>query len=137
MGNQVENNKGTFKSLFTNYKEKFKSNTNEIEKPNVENLTGIKELKTVEDETNKPIQKKETETLKKYYKGTVKDGPGVNFRKEPDLNAEVIQIVKAGEDILVLDDNTIQNGKWTECKINNKIGYIMSQYIIVYEPVFN
>jgi hypothetical protein len=67
---------------------------------------------------------------------------GLSMREQPNANAKVLEKIPYGSMLVTLSDTTkaIQittegfNGFWWKVKYNNKVGYIVSSYVLPFAP---
>jgi len=100
-------------------KQTFKENVKNVFKP-------VDKQEKIKEEIQK--QKEKIQALEnsiKYY--FIDKSKFVNFRKEPDKNGIVIEILSNGTFIEPVIYNDTQ--EWTKVKYNNKVGYVMTKFI--------
>lgn len=96
--------------------------TEEIPVSTEEMLVESVVLPYTEQEENKPA----VYTIAKA--GTVTNCSRLNIRKEPSLDAEILRVIKKGDDVEILDESTI-NGWLPVILSDGTKGYTMKDYI--------
>ena len=79
-------------------------------------------LPYTETEENKPAVYTVTKA------GTVTNCSRLNIRKEPSLDAEILRVIKNGDDVEILDESTL-NGWLPVLLSDGTKGYTMKDYI--------
>ena len=100
----------------------------------VENLTTedmvnpelVIDEKVIENElANYESQKKEEETVETYT--TMYSKVGLNIRKEPNLNSEIVDVVNINTELQIVDNS--DDGEWTKIKKDENYYYVASKYL--------
>lgn len=61
----------------------------------------------------------------KIEKAVTVNCPKLNFRNEPNTDADVISVLAQGDQLKVVEDGA----EWTKVKVGRKTGYVMTQFI--------
>ena len=74
----------------------------------------------VEVENEEKVVKETKPKLKKYVTNVV-----LNFREGPSKDSKVLKVLRAGDVVKV---ESVE-GKWAKCYVDEKPGYVMTEYI--------
>lgn len=100
-----------FKKRYNNIKNIAEKNII-IQEPNIENQDFVKIEKVIENYTT-------------MYAATA----GLNVRKEPSLNSEIIKVLDVNAEVQKVDN--FNNNEWTKIKIDNNYYYIVSKFLSI------
>ena len=110
-----------FKKRYNNIKNIAEENVI-VQEPNIENQDFVEIEKVIESYTT-------------MYAATA----GLNVRKEPSLNSEIVKVLDVNAEVQKVDN--FDNNEWTKIKIDNNYYYIVSKFLsilpieILQEPV--
>lgn len=119
---------------FIKIKNKTNNNDNNNVRVVVENLTTedmvnpelVIDEKVIENElANYESQKQEEKTVETYT--TMYSKVGLNIRKEPNLNSEIVDVVSINTELQIVDNS--DDGEWTKIKKDEDYYYVASKYL--------
>ena len=126
------------KKDYTKYTKRFnegnsEENTNnnvEVEPNSNEETVEVLE-ETIEEATDKPIDKKNKTSKNKTFKtGVVKDCRMLNVRKNPEVRENIIFEIPVSSEVKIIDD-CASNDFYKICTTSGLEGYCMKKYIEV------
>ena len=100
-----------FKKRYNNIKNIAEENVI-VQEPNIENQDFVEIEKVIESYTT-------------MYAATA----GLNVRKEPSLNSEIVKILDINAEVQKVDN--FDNNEWTKIKIDNNYYYIVSKFLSI------
>ena len=119
---------------FIKIKNKTNSNNNNnnvrvvVENLTIEDMVNpelIIDEKVIENElADYESQKQEEKTVETYT--TMYSKVGLNIRKEPNLNSEIVDVVNINTELQIVDNS--DNGEWTKIKRDENYYYVASKY---------
>ena len=100
-----------FKKRYNNIKNIAEENVI-VQEPNIENQDFVEIEKVIESYTT-------------MYAATA----GLNVRKEPSLNSEIVKVLDVNAEVQKVDN--FDNNEWTKIKIDNNYYYIVSKFLSI------